>query len=221
MPLDLYCSAKSSFQIWNLLAVVIGGLLIKKVGRRTLFIVSSAGMLTCQYLQSFTTGGIMLMTSRTAFSVWSLTTSLFHTNSITVATNGWVEPSSDCTLLTISLFPQLPFHSFSYSIYSIMWLIRQCLSHIHRRFFPSPYEQRGLHSWFVMSWRVHSPSVTLHLLRFPKNLTVSLSMAFNQFVDPWALDVIGWKYVGVSLYPRTPYLINHSTSSTVHGCVLN
>lgn len=206
MPLNLYCSVKLDFQIWNLLAAVIGGLLIKRVGRRTLFIVSSAGMLTCQYLQPFTTGGIMLMTSRTAFSVWSLTTSLFHTNSITVATNGWLEPSSDCTLLTIFLFPpaQLPFRSFSYSIYSIMWLIPQCLSHIHWRSFPSPYEQRGLHSWFVMSWRVRSLVVALYSLRFTKNLTVSLSMAVNQFVDPWALDVIGWKYVGVSLYPGTP-----------------
>jgi len=26
------------------------------------------------------------------------------------------------------------------------------------------------------------------------NITVSLALAFNQFVNPWALDAIGWKY---------------------------
>ena len=66
----------------------------------------------------------------------------------------------------------------------------------------------------------HSPAVAPYL-RFSKNLTVSLSLAFNQFVDPWALDVIGWKYVGVSLIPELPYLIDYSISSTVHGCSLN
>ena len=65
-----------------------------------------------------------------------------------------------------------------------------------------------------------SPVVAPYL-RFPKNLVVSLSLAFNQFVDPWALDAIGWKYVGVSLTPELPYLIDLSISSTVHGCALN
>lgn len=53
MPLNLSCNVQLSFQIWNLLAAVTGALLIDKVGRRALFILSSAGMLTCQYLQSF------------------------------------------------------------------------------------------------------------------------------------------------------------------------
>jgi hypothetical protein len=57
MLLNLCCNVQLSFQIWNLLAAVTGALLINKVGRRTLFLVSSAGMLTCQYLQSFTTVG--------------------------------------------------------------------------------------------------------------------------------------------------------------------
>ena len=46
-------------------------------------------------------------------------------------------------------------------------------------------------------------------------------MALNQFVDPWALYAIGWKYVGVSLTPELPHLIDHRISSTVHGCALN
>jgi hypothetical protein len=33
------------------------------------------------------------------------------------------------------------------------------------------------------------------LIFFSQNLVVSLTLAFNQFVNPWALDAIGWKYV--------------------------
>jgi len=47
-------------QIWNLVAAATGALLIDKVGRRTLFVISNTGMLL-------------------AFSVWALTTSLAHT----------------------------------------------------------------------------------------------------------------------------------------------
>ncbi|KAH9994829.1 hypothetical protein BJV77DRAFT_1066561 [Russula vinacea] len=36
-------------QIWNLVAAVTGALLVRNLGRRTLFIVSNAGMLTCQH----------------------------------------------------------------------------------------------------------------------------------------------------------------------------
>lgn len=28
-----------------------------------------------------------------------------------------------------------------------------------------------------------------------QNITVCLTLAFNQFVNPWALDALGWKYV--------------------------
>ena len=28
-----------------------------------------------------------------------------------------------------------------------------------------------------------------------QNLTVCLTLAFNQFVNPWALDAMSWKYV--------------------------
>lgn len=33
------------------------------------------------------------------------------------------------------------------------------------------------------------------ILMFRQNFVVSLTLAFNQFVNPWALDAIGWKYV--------------------------
>ena len=103
----------------------------------------------------------------TAFSVWSLTMSLFHTNAMMAATDGWWGLSPDCTPPEYFLVQQLPFHSFSYSICSIMWLIRHCLSHTHWKSFPSPYEQRGLHSWFVMLRRP-SFSCRRSLLTIPK-----------------------------------------------------
>jgi MFS family permease len=45
---NLGCNVRS-LQIWNLVAAVTGALLIRKLGRRTLFVVSNAGMLTCGY----------------------------------------------------------------------------------------------------------------------------------------------------------------------------
>ncbi|KAI0303757.1 hypothetical protein B0F90DRAFT_1708808 [Multifurca ochricompacta] len=53
-------------QVWNLAAALTGSLLVDKVGPRTLFIVSNAGMLM-------------------AFSVWVLTISLFYTVALTAA----------------------------------------------------------------------------------------------------------------------------------------
>ena len=38
-------------------------------------------------------------------------------------------------------------------------------------------------------------------LTSPQNLVVSLALAVNQSVDPWALNAIGWKYVGLSVFP--------------------
>lgn len=32
-------------------------------------------------------------------------------------------------------------------------------------------------------------------LQIRQNCVVSLTLAFNQFVNPWALDAIGWRYV--------------------------
>lgn len=130
------------------MAAVTGALLIRKLGRRTLFIVSSAGMLTCQQFPSFI---MVACTKDIVYSIFGVVS--YHVPlSYEFCDNGClrlVGITSGCTLLTIFLL-QLPFHSFSCSISPMIWLIRQCLSHTLWRFSPSPYERRGLHSWSVI-----------------------------------------------------------------------
>ena len=47
----------------------------------------------------------------------------------------------------------------------------------------------------------YGPIVLLPLsLTSRQNLVVSLALAFSQSVDPWALNAIGWKYVGLRLF---------------------
>lgn len=81
----------------------------------------------------------------------------------------------------------------------MIWHTRLCSSRTHWRFYPTPSVRRGLHSWFAII--PHSRATLTHLLPL-KNLVVSLALALNQFVDPWALDVMGWRYV--SLSPLVP-----------------
>ncbi|KAI0058199.1 general substrate transporter [Artomyces pyxidatus] len=122
-------------QIWNLLAAFTGAFLVDRLGRRTLFIISTAGMLI-------------------AFSIWTLTTALFNTVHITAAARATI-----------------PFIFIFYLFYDIAYtpmLVAYTLEIL-----PFAIRAKG---FAVM------------------NLTVSLTLAFNQFVNPWALDAIGWKY---------------------------
>lgn len=73
---DLY---RHDFQIWNLVAASTGALLVDRVGRRTLFIVSNAGMLMGQCLSRIGYDGVVTVTlPRAAFSVLALSSSLFY-----------------------------------------------------------------------------------------------------------------------------------------------
>lgn len=120
-------------QTWNLVAALSGTLLIDRVGRRTLFIVSNAGMLM-------------------SVSVLALSAYLFHSG-IPAAANA-----------TIPLI-----------------------------FF--------LHLFYNLAYTPTLVAYTSEILPFTirakgfafMNLTVSLALALNQFVDPWAFSQIGWK----------------------------
>ncbi|KAI0250199.1 general substrate transporter [Lactifluus subvellereus] len=122
-------------QIWNLAAALTGALLVDRVGRRTLFIISNAGMLI-------------------AFSVWALTSSLYHTSPMPGA--------AKATIPFIFLF--YLFYGLAYTPMLVTYTLE---------ILPFSIRAKG----FAMM-----------------NLAVSIALAFSQFVDPWALDAISWKF---------------------------
>ena len=97
------------------MAAVNGALLIRKLGRRTLFIVSSAGMLMCQQFPSFTMVVCTKDIVKSIFGVGSYHVPLSHE----FYDNGYlrfVEITSDRTLLTIFLFHS--YHSIHFRVLS-------------------------------------------------------------------------------------------------------
>lgn len=121
-------------QMWNLAAALTGARLVERVGRRTLFIVSNAGMLM-------------------ALSALALSASLYQSG--VVATSNATIP----LIFVLNLF---------YNLAYTPMLVAYTLEIL-----PFAIRAKG---FAVM------------------NLTVSLALAFNQFVDPWAFDQIGWRY---------------------------
>lgn len=113
----LVCNVELEFQIWNLAAALLGALLIDKIGRRTLFIISNTGMLLCRYFPSICRG-TMLMRLKIAFSVWALTTSLAHTPSMTAAAHGWPMSLSDRAVLII--LSSHSYHPINFRVLSLL-----------------------------------------------------------------------------------------------------
>lgn len=130
----MQATVNGCLQVWNLVASITGALLVHRVGRRTLFIVSNAGMLM-------------------AFSVLALDSSLFYSG---------IAAGAHATIPVIFV----------------------------------------LHLCYNLAYTPALVAYTLEILPFAirakgfavVNLTVSLALALNQFVDPWAFDLIGWKY---------------------------
>ncbi|KAI5826868.1 hypothetical protein K523DRAFT_322607 [Schizophyllum commune Tattone D] len=122
-------------QVFNMCVAFTAAMLVDWVGRRTLFIVSTAGMLVC-------------------FTSWTTTTALFNIFQSTVA--------AKATIPLIFIF------YFFYDMAYTPMLVAYTLEIL-------PYKIRA-RGFAVM------------------NLTVFLTTAFNQFVNPWALDAIGWRY---------------------------
>jgi len=122
-------------QTWNLVAAVTGALLIDKLGRRALFLISNTGMLL-------------------AFALWALTTSLAHTPSMGGA--------AKATIPLIFVF--YLFYNLAYTPMLITYTLE------------------------ILPYAIRAKGFAL------MNLVVSLAVALNQAVDPWALNAIGWKY---------------------------
>ncbi|KAK7691062.1 hypothetical protein QCA50_006165 [Cerrena zonata] len=122
-------------QVFNLVAAMTGALLVDRLGRRTLFIISNAGMLV-------------------SFGAWTVTTALYNTLGIKAAAKATV-----------------PFVFIFYFFYDIAYtpmLIAYTLE--------------------ILPFNIRAKGFAI------MNLSVSLTLAFNQFVNPWALDALGWKY---------------------------
>jgi len=122
-------------QCWNLTSAMTGAFLVDWVGRRPLFITSTAGMFI-------------------VFSMWTLTVGLFSTLHNTAAAKATV--------------PLIFVYYWCYDICFTPLIVSYTLE--------------------ILPYGIRARGFAL------MNMTIQLTQAFNQFVNPWALDAIGWKY---------------------------
>jgi MFS family permease len=122
-------------QCWNLACAMTAAFLVDWVGRRPLFITSTAGMFI-------------------VFSMWTLTAALFDVLHKTAAAKATV--------------PLIFVYYWFYDICFTPLLVAYTLE--------------------ILPYGIRARGFAL------MNITVQFTLAFNEFVNPWALDAIGWKY---------------------------
>ncbi|CAK5268420.1 unnamed protein product [Mycena citricolor] len=125
----------AALQVFNFLVAVLASFLVDYVGRRTLFLVSNAGMLA-------------------AFILWTISEGIFNSLHKTAA--------AKATIPIIFIF------YFFYDLAYTPMLVAYTLE--------------------ILPYKIRAKGFAL------MNLTVFLTTAFNQFVNPWAIDAIGWWY---------------------------
>jgi len=122
-------------QCWNLASAMTAAFLVDWVGRRPLFLTSTAGMFV-------------------VFSMWTLTAALFDVFHNTAAAKATV--------------PLIFVYYWFYDICFTPLLVAYTLE--------------------ILPYGIRARGFAL------MNITVQFTLAFNEFVNPWALDAIGWKY---------------------------
>ncbi|CAE6465696.1 unnamed protein product [Rhizoctonia solani] len=122
-------------QIWNLIMALGGAMLVDRVGRRTLFVVSNAGMLC-------------------AFSVWTVTAALYQLLGNTAAANA--------NIALIFIF--FSFYDIAYSPLLVAYTIE------------------------ILPFNIRAKGFAV------MNFSVCIALIVNQYVNPVALNAIGWKY---------------------------
>ncbi|KAF9223402.1 general substrate transporter [Gyrodon lividus] len=124
-----------ALQVFNLACAITGAMLVDKLGRRKVFIISNAGMLI-------------------GFSMWTLATALFDKSGHSAAAQATIP------LIFIFYF----FYDFAYTPLLVSYTLEIL-----------PYKIRA-RGFAIMSFVIY------------------VAVAFNQFVNPWALSSLGWKY---------------------------
>ncbi|KAH7921039.1 general substrate transporter [Leucogyrophana mollusca] len=122
-------------QIFNLASALLGAMLVDKLGRRKVFLISNIGMLI-------------------DFSMWTLTTALFNQSGNTAAAKATVP------LIFIYYF----FYDFAYTPMLVAYTLE------------------------ILPYKIRAKGFAI------MNFSVYVTVAFNQFVNPWALSAMGWKY---------------------------
>ncbi|KAF7312256.1 Hexose transporterarabidopsis thliana mutm-like protein-1 [Mycena indigotica] len=149
-------SINAGLQVFNFIVAVSASFLVDFLGRRTLFLISNAGMLF-------------------AFALWTTTEAIFNSMHKTAA--------AKATIPVIFIF------YFFYDLAYTPMLVAYTLEIL-------PYKIRA--KGFAFMVRVLLLS-TFRSSTSEQNLVVFLTSAFNQFVNPWAIDAIGWMYYLVYL----------------------
>ncbi|KAF9238490.1 hypothetical protein BU15DRAFT_75185 [Melanogaster broomeanus] len=128
------------YKWWPSASALTGAMLVDKLGRRKVFIISNAGMLVSR--------------NATAFSMWTLTTALFVESQNIAAARATVP------LIFVYFF----FYDFAYTPLLVTYTLEVL-----------PYKIRA-RAWAIT------------------NMVLWSTVAFNEFVNPWALNALGWKY---------------------------
>ncbi|KAF8273225.1 general substrate transporter [Lactarius quietus] len=136
-------------QIWNLAAALMGGVLVNRVRRRTLFMVSNA-----------------VTQLRVAFAVLTLNSSLFYSGIVAGAH----------ATIPIIFFIHL-FYNLAYTPVLVTYTLE------------------------ILPFAIRAKGFAV------VNLTVSVALALNQFVDPWAFDRMGWRYASLYIFFPIGYIV--------------
>lgn len=159
-------------QIFNFVIALGASFLVESAGRRPLFLLSNTGMLASMFI--FDSSRASNNQVSTAFSAWTVTNALYNTLGNVSA--------AKATIPLIFLF------FFFYDIAYTPMIVAYTLEIL-------PFRVRA--KGFAVMVCIFFPFGTTcarHTDTALQNLTLIATVAFNQFVNPWALEAISWKY---------------------------